>query len=55
MDYKSEFKTIEAKDKQSFDKECNKLSDQGFIWIGNLVVVNTDKGLVYIQQFNRSI
>ena len=53
MTYKTIYKVVEG-DKNTFEKELNKLSEQGYIWGGNMNTNITEKGVFYSQLMTKT-
>ena len=48
----TEYKIVEGL-KNDFEKEANQLSDNGWIWCGNITSVNTEKGVIHYLLMSR--
>lgn len=53
MTYKTVYKVVEG-DKDSFEKELNRLSDQEYIWCGNMNTNITEDGVFYSQLMSKT-
>ena len=51
--YKINYIVVEG-DKNTFEKELNELSKQGYIWCGNMNTNVTEKGFWYSQLMSKS-
>jgi len=52
MDYKTDYIVVEG-DKNTFEKEMNKLGKQGYMWCGNMNTYITEKGILYSQLMSK--
>ena len=52
MEYKTDYIVVEG-DRNTFEKEMNKLSKQGYIWCGNMNTNITEKGVLYSQLMSK--
>ena len=53
MDYKTDYIVVQG-DRNTFEKEMNRLSKQGYIWCGNMNTNITIKGVLYSQLVSKT-
>ena len=53
MEFTTDYIVIEG-DRDSFEKELNKISKKGYIYCGNMNTTITDKGVLYSQLMSKS-
>jgi hypothetical protein len=51
--YKNEFKVAQGT-KETFKRECERLAELGYVWLGNMEVLAFKEDVMFYQLFSKS-